>query len=101
MAPLRFPNFSGGAMRILGCLIMTLLTSLPVWGAVLNHQGVLTDPNGAPINGSVQIGFRVYDGAEAVTPIWEEINTVTVEDGFYSTSLGVVTPIEDDIFLTH
>jgi len=23
-------------MRILGCLIMTLLTSLPVWGAVLN-----------------------------------------------------------------
>ena len=59
----------------------------------INYQGILTDASGNPINGSMQMTFSIYDVHSGGTPLWNETQTVTVNDGRYSVLLGSVNPI--------
>jgi hypothetical protein len=47
-------------------------------------QGRLTNAAGDPLNGSYSMSFRLYDSDSAATPLCEDANTVTVEDGLFS-----------------
>jgi len=58
----------------------------------LTYQGFVTDANGvafgltAPQN--YNIIFRIYNTLTGGSPIWSEIQTVTVDKGYYSVLLG-------------
>ncbi|MCX7944163.1 MAG: hypothetical protein N2746_06605, partial [Deltaproteobacteria bacterium] len=56
---------------------------------VILHQGYLTDTNGNPINGNVNISFAIYETLSGGTPLLEEdIGSVTIKDGFYALEIG-------------
>lgn len=56
-------------------------------------QGQLTDATGQPLDGSFAVTFRLYNVVTGGTSLWNETQTVTVEDGLFSTSLGSVNPL--------
>ena len=59
----------------------------------INYQGYLTNASGVPVNGTVQIVFKIYDVASGGTELWSETQNVTVTRGVYNVELGAVTPV--------
>lgn len=56
---------------------------------MINYQGYLTDNTGAPIDGVVDITFRIYDDPTAGNLLWDEVHaSVSVEDGIFNVLLG-------------
>lgn len=76
------------------CLLF-LLTFIPVSGysavpQTINYQGYLTDSDGNPIDGTVQMTFSIYDSetADKDSWIWQQPQTVDVTGGVYNVVLG-------------
>ena len=69
----------------------------------LSYQGLLTKEDGRPVNdGDYQITFRFYSESEGGEPIWEETQTIQIEDGVISATLGINEPVDfssDQAFL--
>ena len=59
----------------------------------MSYQGVLTEANGNPVNGSVSLTFKLYDAATGGTKLWEETQQVTVTNGLFNVILGSVNPL--------
>lgn len=57
---------------------------------LLNYQGRLTDSAGAPLNGSYQITFRIYDAESGGNLLWEEAQSVVISQGVFAVLLGSV-----------
>lgn len=68
-------------------------------------QGYLTDAEGAPITGSVQLTLNVYDAAVDGRLLYGEAQTVDVDGGHFTAYLGDGTPTGDplshDLFSTN
>lgn len=59
--------------------------------AGLTQQGRILDAEGEPVNAKVTIVFTIYDDPEASEEsniLWQESQTITLEDGYFSTRLG-------------
>jgi len=88
------------ARRGLVRVVVLSLVLLPVWSGLaaptrINHQGFLTDPQGAPLNGSVSLAFGLFAVAQGGTSLWSETqNGVAVVDGVYSVELGSQVPLD-------
>ncbi|MGB1249931.1 MAG: hypothetical protein ACPG8W_04810 [Candidatus Promineifilaceae bacterium] len=58
----------------------------------ISYQGYLADENGYPVNGDIDMTFRIYETAIDGIVIWDEewigSNAVQVTDGVFSTMLG-------------
>lgn len=54
----------------------------------VSYQGRLTDENGAPLNGSVQMTFALFHEASGGTALYSETESVTVTDGLFDTAVG-------------
>lgn len=69
-------------------IFATLLVSSTAFAipAVVPVQGVLTDSDGAAIDGDTPITFTFYDGGG--TSLWTETFSVSVENGFFAVGLG-------------
>jgi len=76
------------------CILFSVTCTLS-YGAVphfINYQGRLTDSGGAPLNGSYQLTFRIYDASVAGNLLWEEnYSGVVIQKGIFSVLLGSVT----------
>lgn len=63
------------------------------------YQGTLTDSNGNPVNGNVNMVFSLYNVASGGTPLWQEsrtgANAVPVSNGLFQVMLGSLSPIPD------
>ena len=70
------------------------LTSSATSNNIINYQGYLADSDGNPVNGNIDMIFRIYNTATGGTPLWEETwsgnNTVAVANGVFSISLGSI-----------
>jgi len=63
---------------------------------VLPYQGYLADQEALPVNGTVQLTFRLYNGSDDVDAIWEETWAgVQVEVGVFAVMLGAQAPFPD------
>ncbi len=62
-------------------------TALAVPGQ-FTHQGRLLDADGAALDGEVTLTFRIADAASEGESLWQETQTVTLINGFYSAILG-------------
>ncbi len=66
---------------------------------LMNYQGQLTDEFGVPVaDGDYTIEFRIYSAPVGGDLLWDEEQTVTVEDGLFSVLLGDVESIPDTVF---
>jgi len=78
-------------------LLATLAVAPDVRAAIpgeINYQGLLLDDLGQPVNGPVDMEFRLYDAQTAGTLLWTEVHAgVPVADGVYDVALGATTPI--------
>ena len=69
--------------------------------ATLTQQGRILDKDGLPVSSTVHFIFTVYNDPEAVKPanvLWSEEQDITLDDGYFSTELGSVTPLIDGLF---
>jgi hypothetical protein len=61
---------------------------------MINYQGYLTDDEGNPINGNLEMTFSVYEFDTGSSPLWTETHSsVTVTDGLFNVLLGSINPI--------
>ncbi|MFC1631258.1 hypothetical protein ACFL2I_01775 [Candidatus Omnitrophota bacterium] len=61
---------------------------------LIRFQGKVTDREGAPLNGSYNITFRIYDADTGGALEWDETQTsIPVNNGIFTVLLGQVTPL--------
>ena len=80
--------------RLIGLLFVLL-----IWGASavlaavpaeINYQGSIEDLSG-PVDGTLTMTFRLFDADVAGTIVWEEAQSVLVNQGIYNVILGTGT----------
>jgi len=59
----------------------------------LSHQGRLIDDAGTPLEGVVQLEFRLFDDPVNGQPIWIEGQSADVAGGVYNVILGTTSPL--------
>lgn len=64
----------------------------------VSHQGRLLDATGAPLSGLTSVNFNLYDGPVAGTSLWDETQTIDLDNGFYAVGLGSVSTLDDGVF---
>jgi hypothetical protein len=64
----------------------------------LTEQGRLFDSAGAPISATIAFVFTVYSDKDGMTSLWTESKALTLDDGYFSTTLGDTTPMQADLF---
>ena len=61
-------------------------------------QGVLTDADGAAVDGTVSVRFALYDALDATAALWEETRTLDVTAGAFTTYLGESVDLAPGVF---
>lgn len=64
----------------------------------LTQQGRLFGSDGNPVAGTLDVEFAIYANEGDAVPLWSEVHSVTFDDGFFSVSLGSLTPLDPDTF---
>jgi hypothetical protein len=59
----------------------------------LGFQGRLVASDGTALGGVKNVTFSIYTGPTDSTPIWTETQKLALTNGFYTTFLGVTTPL--------
>lgn len=82
-------------MKLLMLLGMGMLFAGPALAAPrLTFEGVLTDTDGALLNGPVALTFALYDTAEGGAALWSETHPdVEVLEGDFYATLGDIEPL--------
>lgn len=82
-----------------GMFVLTaILSTADAAPSYIPLQGVLTDANGMPLYGPVDICFTIYDAETGGNDLWNETQTVTVDNGLFTVYLGEVEPLDLSIF---
>ncbi|NQT26266.1 hypothetical protein HQ585_12990 [candidate division KSB1 bacterium] len=89
-----------GFLFALMCLFTVTVMNVHGTGIpqLINYQGVLLDSEGDPITDDQSIEFLLYDVETEGTPLWSEVQEVTIADGLFNVLLGSVTPIPYQVF---
>lgn len=83
------------ALGAILCLAAPAAAAVP---GQVSYQSLLLDPNGLPVNGSVDLAFRLFDALTGGTVVWTEtIPGVFVLDGVYQATLGAATPLSPSL----
>jgi hypothetical protein len=64
----------------------------------LAQQGRLFDDSGDPVTGTPQFVFTIYADAAGATSLWTETQSITLDSGYFSTTLGSVTALPATLF---
>ncbi|MCH7877972.1 MAG: tail fiber domain-containing protein [candidate division Zixibacteria bacterium] len=89
------------AIRVLAVFVALLAVAYGQSAAApltISHQGLLTDNNGAPLNGSFSLTFSLYSVPTGGIALWTETQTVNPGDGLYQVTLGNSTPLSSALF---
>ncbi len=61
---------------------------------LISYQGYLSNDEGAPLGGPVDLEFNIYPSMASGTAIWSEAqNSVPLADGYFNVLLGSVNPL--------
>ncbi|MBI5055620.1 MAG: DUF4215 domain-containing protein [Nitrospirae bacterium] len=59
----------------------------------INYQGFLTETDGTPVNNAaVQMRFSLHDSLNGGAELWNETQTINVQNGIYNVVLGTAAP---------
>ena len=87
--------------RMFYVLIAFVISCSPAFAGVpdlIDFQGSLVDNDGVPVTGTPTIQFALYSANTGGAAIWSETKQVVLQDGVYSTQLGDLTTLTDDIW---
>ncbi|MFQ5604346.1 MAG: hypothetical protein ACE5HS_13845 [bacterium] len=88
--------FFVAALAIHFLIVNTLSAQVP---QLINYQGILKDPTtGDAISGSKSMTFSIYSVPTGGTALWAETQTVVIDKGYFSTSLGSTNQIPYSVF---
>jgi len=66
---------------------------------LINYQGKLTTPQGAPLDTTVSMQFSIYPDSTGGDPLWTETQaSVKVDKGIFNVLLGSVNEIPESVF---
>ena len=87
----------------LGSLVVALALAVPslAFGAVpavLIQQGRLFDATGTPKTGTVTMVFNLYAAATGGSSLWTEVDSVTLDQGYFSVQLGGKTVLPSTLW---
>ncbi len=71
-------------------ILLLVLTSNAEIPKLMNYQGMLTDANGKPIDGTRTITFGLFGAETGGAALWTEIHKVTIKDGLFNVILGSI-----------
>jgi hypothetical protein len=77
-------------MTLIGLLAATSATALPL---EYTHQGRVTDVDGTPINGTLNVTLRLVEEPGGNTLLTEVHPNVELSDGYYTVALGSVATV--------
>ncbi len=66
--------------------------------AYLPVQGVLANADGTPVDGDTTIRFALYSADIGGSGLWNETQTVPVDQGFFTVYLGDTSPLDLVLF---
>ena len=78
-------------------LTLGLAGSLRAVPGTINYQGMLVE-NGAPVDGTKSVRFKIYDSATGGASLWTEVQDVTFANGLFSILLGSTDAIPETVF---
>src|SRR5262245_758836 len=94
--------------RILRSAVATALSALallcaggPASAGVpqrLTQQGRLFDAQGSPAQGTVSLVLTIYDAPTGGNVLWQETQSVALDDGYLSVQLGDAVPLTASVF---
>jgi hypothetical protein len=91
----RFIAMCACALGLAAGLFSQAQASVPL---LISHQGRLLDAADQPVEGTVDITFRLYDAPSAGTLLWtESYPSVVVTHGLFDVKLGSITPLTLDL----
>jgi hypothetical protein len=61
----------------------------------ITHQGRLFSAQGAPVGGSLDVTFTLYDAADGGAPLWTEKHSIAFDEGYFSVELGSDKPFSN------
>lgn len=93
-------SYSWCLPALLAAIVVLILSADAGVPALVDFQGSLTDESGHAVSGQLSVRFALYDAEAGGSMLWEETQTVTVEDGIYNVKLGSVTAFPGDIWET-
>jgi hypothetical protein len=70
----------------------------PIVPNFLTQQGRLFDNTGTPVTGTPNFVFTIYADANGTVNLWTETQPITLDSGYFSTTLGSVTPLPANLF---
>ncbi len=89
-------------MRLATLLFALLLATVPVWAigpTTMTYQAIFTDSQGEVMaDGVYNIGFHIFTGPVGGPPIWSEWQDVTVTNGVFEVTLGIIMPLSPAFF---
>jgi hypothetical protein len=84
---------------LMALLIVRCSISLAQVPQLINYQGKLTNPSGAPVNDTLQMFFTIYADSGGTIPLWVETQpTVEILKGAFNVLLGSFNPIPYPVF---
>jgi len=95
-SPLSLPRFV--LLLGLGLGIGTVAPAATAVPSTLTQQGRLVDDEGANVTGTHDFTFRICANAGGDDVLWEETQSITLDEGFFSAELGESTAIPDGVF---
>lgn len=83
---------------ILTLILLVLFSACPsAWAEIperIGFQGLIENSLGEPLTGDYSMTFALYDSEAGENALWQETQTVRVEDGIYSVMLGSQIPFD-------
>lgn len=81
--------------------VLGVLLTVPVFAEgpeLLPVQGYLTDDAGSAIDGGLSVTFRLYADPGAATPLFTETQSISADEGRFTSYLGAVSPLDLSVF---
>ncbi len=88
-----------GFYFVIAFLLLLAMSATAAIPQQINYQGRLTDTNGDPLAGPVNLVFSICADSLCSTQLWSEThNGVVLNEGLFSVILGTLTPIPAAVF---
>ncbi|HCP45299.1 MAG TPA: collagen-like protein, partial [Deltaproteobacteria bacterium] len=87
-------------LQVLVVTALAVAVASPAWAvpAKFTQQGRLLDTGGQPLTGTHALAFSLYDADTGGVEQWFEYHSTDFDNGYYTVTLGDVTPLDDALF---
>jgi hypothetical protein len=86
-------------LSVLIYMALGVLTGCVGLAPVMSHQGRLLDASGNPVpDGDYEVNYAIYQAETGGTAVYTETQTVNVQDGLFTTSIGLSSLIDPTVF---